>query len=727
MSTPGPKPAQTTGDPPFHSSSNADIAICTGDNVLLFTHRLYLIHASAFFRNLLSDGIPDETHEGLPLRRVPEDGSTMHFILRLSSPIHVSFSDLVAAVAASPIVATIDKYIMDTLRQRVIDILQDASHLGVKEHPFEVYALATAFGFTTIAQDAARHTLRTSISEWEIPENVASLISGPAYQRLVRYHIRCGVTAQETARFLIDRPGIGRCVCCDKVYDDLCAIRIGESFVHVRKVDIAFTHESFMVLCKVLRMGNVYRDTPGAEVSLDMIDLICDMVQRLPACGTTPVKAIRGAVRTAVEKMQLDVDVSLKLASALRIFTENGLHLLDMSRLFSDAQYGTGSVVLVLYCDCESDRIAKSIDSMQLIGGLPLSTIMSSLPLPLPLLVSPVGTDQVHGNPPFDSPTNADVVLRTSNNVLLFTYKSDLIHASPFFNHLLSEGHPEETVFGHPALPVVEDSQVMRTILLLCSARHYRLEGIITIIRLGKLASVVLALDKYVMELARQRLDGLVEEAAHYHTKTQPILMFVGARTCALDAVARKAARQIIGIPLFEWTGARDIAVLAAQDFQSLVKYHLECAVIAVATANILQTPNTQCSACRARYNDLEYITLSFGRGWALHIQKMQRLNPLGNISDLHRDAPGLESLPYDINQLLRDLVLAACQHDMAATETTVRSVLDSMHWQVQRAVDRASISRAAYLTDASNRSISTSPYQAYHKDPTKASVSTLR
>lgn len=337
---------------------------------------------------------------------------------------------------------------------------------------------------------------------------------------------------------------------------------------------------------------------------------------------------------------------------------------------------------------------------MQLIGGLPRSTIMSSP-------VSPVDTDLTHGNPPFDSPTNADVVLRTSDDGLLFTCKSNLMHASPFFNHLLSEGHPEETVSGHPALPVVEDSQVMRTILLLCSTRHYRLEGIIVIIRLGKLASVVLALDKYVMELARQRLDSLVEEAAHYHTKTQPILMFVGARTCGLDAVARKAARKIIGIPLFEWTGARDIAVLAAQDFQSLVKYHLECAVIAVAAANILQTPNTQCSACRARYNDLECITLSFGRGWALHIQKMLRLNPPGwsekvlracNISDLYRDAPGLESLPYDINQLLRDLVLAACQHDMAATETTVRSVLDSMHWQVQRAVDRASIFKSDRL-----------------------------
>ncbi|KIY67353.1 hypothetical protein CYLTODRAFT_397279 [Cylindrobasidium torrendii FP15055 ss-10] len=296
---------------PFDSAARADLVLRTTDNKLLFTYKTYLTAVSPFFSNLLLDGKTDESYHGLPLCPVLEDTGTMHFILRVCSPYHITIDDLLVAATDSAVFVALDKYMMDIPKERIAGIIRDGARYVVADNALSIYALACAFGLREIAQEAARYAIAIPVTDWIMPDKVARILSSMDYHRLLRYHNKCGDVVHKAAAIGLKTNDSSlncfRCHSKSAMVQYLCIGPHGFA-IHLYNRTHTFRHEQLPEYAEVARIANSYRHRPGQKISLADVDFLCSLTMR--QCGGSLVD-VRPAIQAAFDKVQEDVAAAI--------------------------------------------------------------------------------------------------------------------------------------------------------------------------------------------------------------------------------------------------------------------------------------------------------------------------------------------------------------------------------------------------------------------------------
>ncbi|KIY67352.1 hypothetical protein CYLTODRAFT_454540 [Cylindrobasidium torrendii FP15055 ss-10] len=300
------------GASPFDDPERADLAVRTTDNRLLFVYKAHLVEASPFFASLLSDDSADglEKYKGLPVFSVFEDNRTMHFILRLCSSCAITVAELLTVATECPITDTLDKYLMEAPQERIADIIREAATSSLlAQDPLCVFGLARMYRMPDLALEAARQTLNMAVSEWPSGRRESlRALSGLDYQRLVRYHDKCGQVAVEAAG--IELKPWGTCFRCDSsstVYQYLHLGRRGFA-IDLYNKNVSFSYEDMLKFAAIGRIGEMFRNRPGRKVSAEEIELICGVA--VSQCGGTQWE-VRAAIQWAVDRLQEDVDLAI--------------------------------------------------------------------------------------------------------------------------------------------------------------------------------------------------------------------------------------------------------------------------------------------------------------------------------------------------------------------------------------------------------------------------------
>ncbi|KAF8887485.1 hypothetical protein CPB85DRAFT_291303 [Mucidula mucida] len=173
---------------PFDVPDEADLVIRTSDNAHLFVLKAFLTYNSQFFRNVLSDSLPSQSYQNLPLLPIDENSRTMIAVMRLCYPIHISPAEMLI-VATVPVIQALRKYIMTKAEHRFLDAIMH-TELG-KNHSLRFFAIARSYDYEDLAAKAVKQILRIPLSEWEGDEELRT-ISALDYHRLVDYYKRCG-------------------------------------------------------------------------------------------------------------------------------------------------------------------------------------------------------------------------------------------------------------------------------------------------------------------------------------------------------------------------------------------------------------------------------------------------------------------------------------------------------------------------------------------------------
>ncbi|KIY70119.1 hypothetical protein CYLTODRAFT_420091 [Cylindrobasidium torrendii FP15055 ss-10] len=347
MSTQTPLEPPVFGKPPFDSPSAADIILHTSDNVVLFTYKLDLMRASAFFDNLLSDGVPDGLFEGHPMIPVPEPSPTMHFVLRLCSPGYIMAEDIMRVEHVS-IISALDKYLMDAPRRLFITLIKENAPSIVERNPLRAFALARAVGLQDISSRAARASLCKPISAW--PQDTVRFMSGTDYHCLVSYHQRCGDAAKRAANVALKPPSftftltpasiapsssppvaiskkMPACLCIKPGSPTTALVSgtprlsavyltIGSSYAfHIRRTEQdpsnVLSFQSILDMDKMLHIGDYYHEQPGqTDVSPHVFDLVWSSAYTVCGADRDP-KETRRIVRKAFDEMQKEIEVAV--------------------------------------------------------------------------------------------------------------------------------------------------------------------------------------------------------------------------------------------------------------------------------------------------------------------------------------------------------------------------------------------------------------------------------
>ncbi|PBK76256.1 hypothetical protein ARMSODRAFT_872355, partial [Armillaria solidipes] len=171
---------------------------------------------------------------------------------------------------------------------------------------------------------------------------------------------------------------------------------------------------------------------------------------------------------------------------------------------------------------------------------------------------------------PFNDASDADLVIRTANNVDIFVLKALLSLKSPssFFRHIL-EPHTSER-HGLPVLEVKEDSDTFIIILFLCYP--YDTPEIKTI---EQFTAVGVALSKYCMDSAFERFAKAVITSRLI--KEQALRVFCFAAANGWKELGEAVARNTLAAPLYPEVELEDLKHMDALQHFRLRDYHRRC------------------------------------------------------------------------------------------------------------------------------------------------------
>lgn len=261
------------------SSNPPDIALRASDGVVIRTNKILLIYASPFFSNLLVDGQPDETLDGLPLCPLAEHSEIVCAIIRLCAPVNLDIKDILPAFYIGGITEALNKYMMDGPCKRLMDALR----IYISDESTDAlcaFALARHFGLDDVLGSAVGRTLRTPIMSWPSSVPELTMILASDYHRLVQYFLRCGEEVTAVAgKWKLDT---GRKLCgvtsCQSLsapkfhsrlwYDGAQAQDLSIRAIHVKAPEIA--SEAAVLVTKLVSCS------PGADITQPLTRYLLD-------------------------------------------------------------------------------------------------------------------------------------------------------------------------------------------------------------------------------------------------------------------------------------------------------------------------------------------------------------------------------------------------------------------------------------------------------------------
>ncbi len=191
--SPQPKPTEQLAETPF-DDAQADLILRSSDEVpvhfCVFGNILSL--ASQTFADMFR--IPQKPHDGVQVVPLSACSTTLDIALRHIYPVRKTPPPKADTLHYAGVLAEFArKYQVEVLDQFVIGYLTDS----LEHDPVGVYAIAVAYGYNDIGQNAARSCLNLTFSDLRSP--YLQYTTGEHISELFRYHVACGEAASALA------------------------------------------------------------------------------------------------------------------------------------------------------------------------------------------------------------------------------------------------------------------------------------------------------------------------------------------------------------------------------------------------------------------------------------------------------------------------------------------------------------------------------------------------
>lgn len=176
---------------------------------------------------------------------------------------------------------------------------------------------------------------------------------------------------------------------------------------------------------------------------------------------------------------------------------------------------------------------------------------------------------------PFDDP-NADVVLRTSDNVDFHVFKMLLSMLSPVFRDIfaLPQTDDQKTNMdwkdGKPVVRMTEDSHTIERLLKWCDP------GCRPVLEsLDDIQVVLEAATKYDMEPVENHIAVVLKTTSFI--EEEPVRVFAVACRYKMEDLARLAAKHTLKQPLSQRPNVKELQHISATALQHLHEYYFAC------------------------------------------------------------------------------------------------------------------------------------------------------
>jgi hypothetical protein len=183
-------------------------------------------------------------------------------------------------------------------------------------------------------------------------------------------------------------------------------------------------------------------------------------------------------------------------------------------------------------------------------------------------------------DPPFDDPA-ADVILRSSDNVDFYVFKSLLEYSSSVFKDMfcVAQGNPEKRELKDGLQVILTDDSAETWKILLRFSYPYHAVGLPTLDSLDAFSRVLGSSRKYGMTGAEKMIvENLI---APSFLKTEPMRVFALACHFGLEAEVRVAAKHTLRLPLLGRPYIDEMASMSAQTYHRLQDWHIRCGKVA--------------------------------------------------------------------------------------------------------------------------------------------------
>ncbi|KAA1476990.1 hypothetical protein DENSPDRAFT_564728 [Dentipellis sp. KUC8613] len=170
-----------------------------------------------------------------------------------------------------------------------------------------------------------------------------------------------------------------------------------------------------------------------------------------------------------------------------------------------------------------------------------------------------------------DQATGADIILRTSDEVIFYTHKLILSFASPFFQDMFRLPQPTGTAGQIAVVDISEDSRTLEFILRFCYPFPPP-----TFKTVSEIRCVLEAALKYdmagVRAFAETSLNSVIDE--------NPLDAFVIACRCDREDICRLAARRLLKYSMRTFQ-SEELRNLTAYQYNKLTQWHASCCLAA--------------------------------------------------------------------------------------------------------------------------------------------------
>jgi hypothetical protein len=176
-------------------------------------------------------------------------------------------------------------------------------------------------------------------------------------------------------------------------------------------------------------------------------------------------------------------------------------------------------------------------------------------------------------DPPFDNNSAADVIIRSSDNVDFYVFKSLLVHSSPIFKHMcVSQREPEkgELKNGIQVIVTEDDSETWKIILRFLYPLYAA--GRPALYSLDEFSRVMAVSNKYaMMDVENLIVEDLISPR---FLKNESMRVFALAYQFDLEAEARVAAKHTLRIPLLGRPYVDEMDRMTVRVYLQLQEYH---------------------------------------------------------------------------------------------------------------------------------------------------------
>jgi hypothetical protein len=183
---------------------------------------------------------------------------------------------------------------------------------------------------------------------------------------------------------------------------------------------------------------------------------------------------------------------------------------------------------------------------------------------------------------PFDNP-DADVILRSSDNVDFHAFKVLLSLASPVFKDMFTmpqalEGmNSDDMKGGLPIVRMTEGSKTLETLLTMCYPMTLVNPLVAAPVGLEDVTLLLGAAMKYDVATVEERARAWL--VAPRFLEADPVMIYAIGCQWNLEKEAKAAARATIGIGLLEKALEKELDMITTRELRALLRYNRRCAM----------------------------------------------------------------------------------------------------------------------------------------------------